>query len=67
MITHYALFWSERDVFWGRQKKRGSFSDAPRRLLDTQKRLPKVKKRRPQTSENMSGFTASTETVSFFI
>ena len=23
MITHYALFWSERDVFWGRQKKKG--------------------------------------------
>lgn len=23
MITHYGLFWSEQDVFWGRQKKRG--------------------------------------------
>lgn len=23
MFTHYGLYWSERDVFWGRQKKRG--------------------------------------------
>ena len=23
MITHYGLFWSERDVFWGRQRNRG--------------------------------------------
>lgn len=23
MITHYGLFWSERDVFWGRQGKSG--------------------------------------------
>ena len=23
MITHYGLFWSERSVFWGRQRKRG--------------------------------------------
>ena len=23
MITHYGLFWSERDVFWGRQNKEG--------------------------------------------
>ena len=23
MITHYGLFWSERDVFWGRQKNSG--------------------------------------------
>ena len=23
MITHYGLFWSERSVFWGRQKKSG--------------------------------------------
>ena len=23
MITHYGLFWSERDVFWGRQKVKG--------------------------------------------
>ena len=23
MITHYGLFWSERDVFWGRQKVPG--------------------------------------------
>lgn len=23
MITHYGLFWSERDVFWGRRKNRG--------------------------------------------
>ena len=23
MITHYGLFWSERDVFWGRQKNPG--------------------------------------------
>lgn len=23
MITHYGLFWSERDVFWGRPNKKG--------------------------------------------
>lgn len=23
MITHYGLFWSERDVFWGRRKNKG--------------------------------------------
>lgn len=23
MITHYGLFWSERDVFWGKQKNPG--------------------------------------------
>ncbi len=23
MITHYGLFWSERSVFWGRQRNRG--------------------------------------------
>ena len=23
MITHYGLFWSERDVFWGKQKTSG--------------------------------------------
>lgn len=23
MITHYGLFWSERDVFWGRQRRAG--------------------------------------------
>ena len=23
MITHYGLFWSERDVFWGRRNNRG--------------------------------------------
>ncbi len=23
MITHYGLFWSERDIFWGKPKKEG--------------------------------------------
>ncbi len=26
MITHYGLFWSERDVFWGRQNDPGELS-----------------------------------------
>lgn len=34
MITHYGLFWSERDVFWGRQKKAGQLLGKPQLALD---------------------------------
>ena len=30
MITHYGLFWSEADVFWGRQKNSGKFLGRPK-------------------------------------
>lgn len=34
MITHYGLFWSERDVFWGRQKNQGQLLGREKTPLD---------------------------------
>ncbi len=35
MITHYGLFWSEKDVFWGRQKNSGAMLGKTSAVLDT--------------------------------
>jgi hypothetical protein len=34
MISHYGLFWSERDVFWGRPQSPGELRGRVRPLLD---------------------------------
>jgi hypothetical protein len=33
VITHYGLFWSERDVFWGRQRNPGQLRGREKRPL----------------------------------
>ena len=36
MITHYGLFWSERDVFWGKGKAKGQLLGREKSRLDRQ-------------------------------
>ena len=67
MITHYGLFRSERDVFWGRRKNKGQLLGRTKTPLGHTGAPKKMKKRRPQTSENMLDSTASTATASFSI
>jgi hypothetical protein len=34
MITHYGLFWSERDVYWGKQRSSGVLLGREKSPLD---------------------------------
>ena len=43
MVTHYGLFWSERDVFWGHQKNFGQ--------LLGQEKEPRERRGAPRNSE----------------
>ncbi len=43
MITHYGLFWKERDVFWGRQKNKGE--------LQRREKTPQDGKGAPTTAD----------------
>lgn len=58
MITHYGLFRSERDVFWGRPKNRESYLAARKNLLEDGEPRPRVNARMQKITATLWGFIA---------
>ena len=55
MITHYGLFWSERSVFWGRQKKSGQLLGRIRTKRDGRGRPTKAEREVKKDFRNFVG------------
>jgi hypothetical protein len=53
MITHYGLFWSERDVYWGRQNSKGELLGREKPLLE---RIGAPKKEERSEANNYRDF-----------